>query len=316
MFIRFNITSRGETSYVYAWSENSNNKLTYAFHHTPTNKSLKFNGYAFSCENDNYVTFKCSINIDDWRFRLEASDYNSPDQYRVFSHNCAHAARFALEAAGIKVHSIKSPTFFNRINPYPLRIPLGTLSPYDLYQDVKDYKFAQLLTMNAEAKYQFTELRIKLWCAFTSLNKEKQLVGKIIDEIHSRHQRYPEHTEAQIDVLMQTYHLITRIPTLAECDEYLHSSQQFMQRVLSKQSKFIFCFYTIAYLIGLGIGCYLNNPFSNETSIFKKTSLAGGVVLNYLSVMRLFHFKKQTVETELSTSMQELAQQRYKARIA
>jgi hypothetical protein len=178
----------------------------------------------------------------------------------LLTHNCAYAANFALEAAGIKLFDNKPYVFINRIFDIPFfRIPLFcTITPYDLFDRAKYHKLKQLQASNVETEYRVLDFKIKLWCSLNTLTKERNVVAKIQNEVEKRHKRYPEHTEAQIDVLLKTLQLIRHLPSDEECNAYQRSAYQFMKRVPTKTGQLRLY---LIILFSLSLGCMVESCF-------------------------------------------------------
>ncbi len=241
MFIRLTIKpAPGPCAYVDAWSSESTkqNERGARFMHTDCFRSLRNCSASDRCDDDPYVTFKTNISFSVWHALMKKSEFDDPSQYHVLDHNCAQASAFALEQAGIKLFQ-QGPYYclFNRLEKNGIFcIPLLTLSPWDIYFRAKHYKIQMLQNSTIGNQYRFTKFKIKLWSLFTSLTEERKQVTKIVEEIEKRRQRHPEHIEAQIDILMQTFYLVTRLPTQEVCDDYIKKSKQFKQRAVNFES--------------------------------------------------------------------------------
>src|ERR1700733_3967616 len=134
MHIRVNLKPNpGACIYLYAWSDD-NPSIAYKFMHTSTFDSLTNHSKPISCDNDFYIDYKSEVPIAEWIQKVKNSEFNDHKQYRFLTHNCAYATTFSLEAAGIKLFNARPYIFLNR--PYKfsfIRIPLCTITPYDLF---------------------------------------------------------------------------------------------------------------------------------------------------------------------------------------
>lgn len=317
MHIRLNIKPNpGACAYVYAWSDDKPIMGVYKFWHNQRGESLRYHPMPISYDDDLYINFESKVPLDEWEAKVKGSEFNDPKRYRFLTHNCAHAAAFALEAAGIKLFLRRPYMFLNRPYDFSLfRIPLCTLSPYDLFYHAKAQKIKELKNSNAEMQYRCTELRIKLWCNFNP-TRQTQLVTKITDEIDKRHKKHPEHTEAQIDVLLKTLQLVKYLPSDDECNAYIKSANQFKKRTATKAGQqrnlLIILFCASAGVIG-GALFDIAAAYFNKNSLTPKQNLG----LLFPSALTLFKLPSKirslmpspgsTVQpTKLSESMKEL----------
>lgn len=317
MNMRLNIKPNpGSCAYVYAWSDNRY-VVAYKYWHNHLSESLSDRFLPVSCDDDYYINYKSEVPLEEWIAKVQNSEFNNPKHYRLLGHNCAYAATFALEAGGIKLFDDQPDVFFNRVIDLPfIRIPLRTLTPYDLFYVAKDQKIKQLQASNSETQYHFTDLRIKLWCSFTPLKQEEKLVTKIANEIEKRHKCHPERTEEQIDVLMKTLQLVMHLPSDEECLSYLNLAAPFKQRTPTKTGKLrnqLIMFYLIS--IGLAVGSLADIAAAYfELNLMTPKQNLG---LIFASVFPLFKLPSKirplmsssgsTAEpTELSKSMKEL----------
>jgi hypothetical protein len=79
-----------------------------------------------SLDRDFYINYTSKVSLQEWIKKVETSEFNDHKQYHLLTHNCAYAANFALEAAGIKLFDNKPYVFINRIFDIPFfRISLA-----------------------------------------------------------------------------------------------------------------------------------------------------------------------------------------------
>lgn len=320
MHIRLNIKPNpGACAYVYAWSDDKPIMAVYKFWHNHLRESLSYHPMPINCDNDLYISYESKIPLEEWEAKVKSSEFNDPKRYRLLTHNCAYAANFALEAAGIKLFSGRPHMLVNRLYDFSLiRIPLCILTPYDLFYFAKAQKIKELKSSNSEMQYRFTELRIKLWCNFNPLTKEAKLATKIADEIEKKHKHHPEHTEAQIDVLLKTLQLVKYLPSDEECDAYLKSANQFKQRTPTKTGQlrnYLIMLHCFSFGIIVGALCDIACAYSGKKNVLTHKQNLGLLFSATFALFKLpskirplMHSPGSTAEpTELSESMKELA---------
>lgn len=285
MFIRVNLGGGSETITLYAWADDGNFNLyresVYRFQHTHLAKAMSANYFPISRNDDSYVTFRSKKNITEWAKAVEDSEFNDPQRYRIREHNCSIAAVAVLRLAEIDLLPNRDYMIFNRI-PLPIgecRAPLCTLTPNDVYELAKASKLKDLKNSHGEVRYRFAGNGLKWWIDHTPLLQEKSLVTTIVDEIDKRHQKHPEHTEEQIEVLVQTYQLVKHLPSPEEYDDYLRSADRFKQRKATDEAILIdkiilLQFISLILLMGVGLD-------------FGRYSYSGKSVLGLLQGMAL-----------------------------
>lgn len=211
----------------------------------------------------NGYIFESKVPLNEWLEKIKTSEFNDPKRYDNLKHNCANGTLFALEAADIPLPITKF------VFPANSALPMD---PANLFYSVKLDKLKTVYEAKSNPCYDFTEFRIKLWSETHPSDSNKNLVTEIVEEIDKRQQQHPEHIDAHIDVLMQTYQLITQLPTAEKCDVYLKSSEQFHQRNMSKNFKKAILLNLMSSLVGsaLGYGAF-KFLASSIPAVFHKT---------------------------------------------
>jgi hypothetical protein len=320
MHLRLVITDElVNTTLIYAWSDNKEQsvKISYQYHHCPGKPSLILHEGPTTCNNDFYVDFNSHVLLNQWVAKIENSEFNQPDQYRLFNHNCAIGAAFALEMAGVKLFQHDRYRMINCISLFPpVSLPLFTLTPYDVYFLAKKYKIKQADSL--EVKFQ--EVKKSLDRVAEIPDGEKKLTQRISKEIEKQHQFHPEHIEKHIDVLMQTLHFIVHVPDKKECDQYLQSSIQFKNRIKIKNNERQF-WQMIADVSFLSCLCILYmqllRPFLHENPISGNEALMIGIPMSLTffkarsQLSSTFRDRQAYEDTELSRNMHTLAHCRY-----
>lgn len=145
MQVRLVYNPKGPCAYVYARSndEKEKDKNIYKLWHNNRTNSLTINA-SINYENDFYIQYTSKIPLSTWVQTLQQSDYNDPKKYSLLSHNCAHAAKFALELANIYVFHEQQPYIYS----------LGILEPSLLFKYAKVEKLNQLSKQNLENNYR------------------------------------------------------------------------------------------------------------------------------------------------------------------
>lgn len=102
-------------------------------------------------DNDYRVTFKSEVRFNQFCQQFINSEFNDPNKYDSYVHNCAHAAFYALQIADIRfsIPTIKWTYFPSVIN---LKFPSTILSPFYLYQRTKQHKLTTLKLDELDAK--------------------------------------------------------------------------------------------------------------------------------------------------------------------
>lgn len=130
-------------------------------------------------ENDYVIQFKSQMSFRSFCEQFNRSEYNNGDNYRIYTHNCANAAEYALKIAGIdlKIPKIK----LTSLCPHPItRLPTPVLSPIDLFHYAKSYYESQEAGFTADLKktnHLFQSMSFKFELANKALffwgNKQK-----------------------------------------------------------------------------------------------------------------------------------------------
>jgi len=171
------------------------------------------------------------------------------------------------------------------------------------------------------------DLKIKFWCELKGRDPERKLVKKIAEGVAQRHQKHPEHVEAQIDVLMRTYQLVThlphQIPDQKEYEEYLACATAFKTRgatTAAKKRDALFMLIGSAYglLTSISVDVLKQCVLGSEAdlpvwtralalpaafTLFKAPRMLKGFERVEMSAIR---------DTELSSVMKELADLKYR----
>lgn len=327
MFIRVKAVKEKQGAiFIYAWSLDGS--VAYKFHHCPDGKNIEENSFPRSTDDDSYVTFRSPTDIQKWLVAVKNSKFSDPTHYHLCWHNCAMAGIDAFNAAGIDLLPNKKYKIWNLIRfPFAeLRLPFCTLTPSDVLELAKNRKLQELESSKSDARYQATQCTVKLWIESTSLKDEAKIVAKIKEEIDERHKKCPENTEEHIELLMQTYRLVTLISSETECHNYLKSAEQFKKRKKTKDAKLsdrllALQWISIILLVGIGLD-FLRYSFS------ERSTLGGlpGLALLGTSLFTVFATERKmlplqdatthTIEpTELSEKMGELVRLRQRATV-
>jgi len=116
MFLRLIVKPNpGACAYVVAWG---NETMTWQFLHANHNgQSLwpRSRSRLVNYDDDYYINFKSDVPLETWLKRVKTSEFNDATQFHWFKHNCAFAATYALEAAGIHLSEKHKKIMFHRV---------------------------------------------------------------------------------------------------------------------------------------------------------------------------------------------------------
>jgi hypothetical protein len=288
---------------VYAWSDDKkdNNDNVYKLSYSPSAKDLKIDSPKppINRDDDFYIDYTSQTPLNTWLKEVEKSDFFGGQKFNFVWHNCSHAATFALKIAGIHVFSEQQPYIYS----------LGLLTPNFLFKYAKNQKINQLPGMNLESIYRQYMITINIWRIGHQKSRKANYASKIQKGIQQRHKHHPEHTEAQVDVLIKTLNLLNHLPTDKEYQDYIRSANHFKKRCAdSVKSKYLE--YLLFNVLALECG-FLTNLIMKSSGLPQLFSL-GSSVATFFSARKLtsdvtLSKKSNTEQTELSESMELLA---------
>ncbi|MFI4918721.1 MAG: hypothetical protein ACHP65_04115 [Legionellales bacterium] len=182
-------------------------------------------------DGDSFITFKSQVSFKQFCDTFLSSGYNDAIQYRFLTHNCAHAAHFALTAAKINV-PIGSIKWTQLIPSIYFNTPTPVLSPTVLYLAAKKYKTEEIkkssMPFNSMPfKVQVASSSLSFWAKKTKNNAVETKANTILSEIQNHMKTRPHHTELYLEALIRT---IDRINSSEDKDDYNHFCTQFKRR--------------------------------------------------------------------------------------
>jgi len=260
-------------------------------------------------DNDHFIEFKSDVPFNIFCMRLSLSEYNLPENYHIIKHNCAHAAAYALQVAGIKL-TIPSYIPFNRIGTLPFSKTMGfSFSPLDLHEIVKDYKIQTIKKNNIASLYECTKSNILLWRSKARNQYKIDLVDTIIRELDVRVRQHEEHIEIHLNMLMETLTFIKNKPQEISRQHYNACANYFKYRNNQYRGDFGALYYNAAislmttWLVGI---IFLSKEQQNEylARFFLMNILCLGLAM---FVLKMPVSRSTQSPTLLSNSMNELA---------
>lgn len=239
------------------------------FHHNPCSHSLRTFAPLFQNLDDNYsVDFELEMSFKDYCKKLRMSHFNNRKNYNKITHNCTHAAKEALELAGIKLNL--QPYHLNWVDSSSyLFVPGFILTPYSLFLAAKKYKIAQLNRQEIENTFQIGTKSLESLKIKTS-SMISQNVDTITSELKRKLQINPHRADFYLRVLIHTNDLLIqatqheKIPN-SQKEEYQQSAIYFRNRLFSKE-KSHFNYYSLLFVFAtLGFFKYLKSRNKSPT---------------------------------------------------
>lgn len=248
MIIKLNVYQNGSCAQIYAYAED--HEENYFFESYSTRNIKIWHNKHFrslhtsivplnNCHNDYSVTFKSRVLFKEFCDKFYISEFNDPSKYRVFSHNCSHAANFALKLADIDLN-ISDGIRFTRISSpeIPISIPLKALSPSDLYCIARDYKIKTLQDQkkplsHINFKTELASHTLHFWTKKTNDDQIKK--NAITIELEERNNIHANmhHAEIYLKALIDTIDIIIDLANKVNMERYKESACFFKTRSLS-----------------------------------------------------------------------------------
>lgn len=280
---------------------NSAEKRNLMFHHNPCVHSLREYCPRFKDRDENYfIEFQVDKPFNTFCSALRKSHFNNRKNFSKITHNCSHAANYALELAGIKLH-LKPFYFPNRVSSFSyFFVPGFILTPYELFLAAKNYKI-KLLTNQKINEIFHAKTQTLQETTLKTQDSVIQDVNTIISEINTRFRENPHHAEFYIKVLMQTNDLLIQLMHHQKITdtqkEMYRESAHFFQNPLPKKTSTTFDYRNLLLLFAVfGFLKYMKSH--HQTSIIK-TCLMFGASLALIAN----RFKPNTVVTQVETRL-------------
>ncbi len=200
------------------------------FHHNPHKSALDmiFNSSSGQIyHNDQSITFKSNTPFKEFCKGLKQSEFNDPHKFSLRTHNCAYAAKFALQLANI---NIDAPNYviFNKLGAiFPYFIPAFSLSPTDLYHQARSYK---IKTTHLSFQQEIATSALSFWNKKLGDEKQRTIVNNISKDLVQSSKDRPEHTDFYLRTLIETLDLILQLPTEKACENYKAAGRFFQTR--------------------------------------------------------------------------------------
>ncbi len=336
MKIRLNVYRNGETVNIYVMANeseppfelNESKTSIVKFHHTPLYEALQNEGSnPRNYDEDYFVEFDSRMPFAAFCKILYESNFNNPNNYNRWTHNCAHAAAFALKQ--IPEIDLKLPGTFelNHMNESSLIfLPGFVLTPYTLFLAAKKSKIESRQQQKTYADIKRT---------ICSLNKNKKNtnsqirhgVDNIISEMQHRLTETPHHADFYLIALQQTNQML--IQAIEGCQKagnlspwsYKYDATLFYTRTPGKNKNLIEESLVLSILTGLIINSLKTYLLGSPTTVleyFKHNLIFSPVAVATLVGVSIYSSNKNTEEmrrvkntreTSLSKSMFDLSDQ-------
>lgn len=303
----------------YAWDKETHDVR---FHHHPVYDALRDHRMPNNRNEDFYVDFDVTMSFPAFCKILRESEWNNPNKHNPLTHNCAHAAAFALEIAGIK---LKLPGRFdsNRMNDLSyLKMPGFVLTPYELYDIARKH---QQNEWEKNQKNHLEILRAKNELTLLKMKNDpeaRSAIDNMLKKFDESLEKNPHHAKEYKNALTGTIARLTQQTDPVIKDAYSKTAAFFDKRKPSQQKRYWDEFLMLKLLLVSG-ACYIGSvigpvidsqPFLQRSimnwawmwCVYKVTSTVQG----YHSYIRLAdeHERLKTpVETDLSKAMRDLS---------
>lgn len=273
------------------------------------------------CDNDYFVSYKSKVPFREFVTQFLSSSYKNNNDYNLKTHNCAHAADYALRLAGIVVS--------NSFKDYLPRIDFGaisfiqssvTLTPDKLYLLARSYKIKNI-EPQVHFKYELVSKALFFWSRRqqTPVNQDSLAQADVIlSEVAGYQKTRAHHLEQYIKILIDTIDLlITQQNTVEAVDAYKHFANQFMVRDPSRAKQLTDQFIMRTFFIAL-ISTPITMVFNtNDPSLTQQLLFGVGLLLIlYYALHNLYiegnrefqrelknHFERERKHTPLSHAM-------------
>lgn len=250
MIIKLNVYPNGSCAQIYAYAEDHEEYYLYEslcklravkiWHNDGGLKSLGVTPPVplENCYNDYTVTFKSKVTFNEFCEQFSRSEFNDSSKYHPLTHNCSHAANFALKLAGIDLN-ISNGIRLTKIPGVLFPIPFKALTPTDLYELAKKYKIKML---NEETKplnnINFrTELAAKALTfrgRATQDDEVKHTVNTIAAEGLTELKQNPHHAEIYLKMMIDSVDILLNLSSKINDESYKNSANFFKTRPLTR----------------------------------------------------------------------------------
>lgn len=248
MKIVVNVFRNGETVQIIASAKDSEpgfsgktfsyKNRTIKFHHDRIWKALRDGQMPSHCDDDYFVEFEVEKPFQSFCEQLEASEFNDPQKHGI-THNCAHAAYYALKVAGIELNL---PGFIrlNRCNASSF-VRLPVLTPYELFLAAKKHKIELLQKNNITHRIAIAKSSLQFFKKKSCSARVIQDVNTIILTLEERFNNNPHHAEFYLRALIHTNDRVIQLINGAQQEEseYRQSSHFFQKRSLGHNQRIV-----------------------------------------------------------------------------
>jgi len=258
-FIVYKNLQELETAQIFIYAEESEADYIFRsqrqrkmmFHHNPCTFSLREYTPLFLDHNKDFsLEFQIDMPFKKYCDTLRKSHFNNRNYFNKLTHNCSHAAKYALEQAGIKL-PLRPFYRLNYMNSSSyFLVPGIILTPYQLFLELKKYKIQHLDPKVFITFEKQKELLLKQTPSTDPVNDD---VRMITSELSKRIQINPHHAERYSQILCQTHDLIMRMMThpndnLVDKKTSYRLSANFFKNPLPRKTKKIFDYNTLFFV--------------------------------------------------------------------
>lgn len=316
MFIMLNIVSQGTCAQVYARADDyeasyKDDRQVKIWHNHcfPSLKPASWPNHQF--ENDSFVTFNSTVPFETFCEQFAATEYNNPEFYHLINHNCANAAKVALQLAEIQL-DMPFIHFGRCFEPSStIRVPVPNnifLTPLGLFEAAQKFKIQQL--QGGSLTTQFSQLVTKLQLQIDTQRGQLERAQSqiILSKTIHRAEKRPHHLESCSEVLIATSDMLSNDSSTTDFKSYLSKASFFKHRIRPITAVYFARLFDKFVFIEL---CHWMMLFAGIEPEYGYLLNLAAVLLTikgvYSLVQDIRNFSDETAkETRLSTAMIEL----------
>lgn len=260
-------------------------------------------------DNDRFVSFTSPVAFKSFCINFYLSSFSTHRKYNLYTHNCSHAAYFALRLAEVPI-TVSGLSMIRGGDYFTVPIPTVMMTPIRIFDHAKEVKTHEILRKST-AKFELSIAKNALSFWARRQRVESDSLAIINEQLDRRIELYPYHRQEHLTTLSQLTELCFNKLSQEEIEHYKSLSLYYKDRRTVDPR---IAWFQELFIIGSALSGYfyssrgdltvLNNPVLLMTLISSVMALYGAIYF-IIQDSEKMGVGDDVVETEMSQAMAE-----------